>query len=64
MIDSDILDHPYYWSGFVVTGEADKIVFPRRMNKWVVVTLSLCAGLALFIFIINRDKSPLLGFKN
>jgi CHAT domain-containing protein/Tfp pilus assembly protein PilF len=64
LIDSDVLNHPYYWSGFVIIGDADKVVFPRRMHKWIVVTLSLCAGLALFIFIINRDKSPILGFKS
>jgi CHAT domain-containing protein len=64
LIESGVLGHPYYWSGFIVTGDADEVVLSRRMNKWILVTLSLCAGLALFILIINRDKSLLLGFKN
>jgi CHAT domain-containing protein/Tfp pilus assembly protein PilF len=64
LIDSGVLSHPYYWGGFIVTGEADRIVFPRRMNKWIIVTLSLCAGLAILILIMNYDKTALLFFKN
>ncbi|MFZ2053354.1 MAG: CHAT domain-containing tetratricopeptide repeat protein [Candidatus Aminicenantales bacterium] len=56
MIDSEVLAHPYYWAGFIVSGNADRLIFPRRMNKWVVVTLSLCAGLAILILVISREK--------
>ncbi len=58
MIDSEVLDHPYYWAGFIVSGNAEKMIFPRRMNKWVIVTLSLCAGVAILILVISRDKTP------
>jgi CHAT domain-containing protein/tetratricopeptide (TPR) repeat protein len=56
MIDSEVLDHPYYWAGFIVSGNADRVIFPRRMNKWMIVTLSLGAGLAILILVINREK--------
>jgi CHAT domain-containing protein/tetratricopeptide (TPR) repeat protein len=56
MIDSKVLDHPYYWAGFIVSGNADRVIFPRRMNKWGIVTLSLGAGLAILILVISREK--------
>jgi len=56
MIDSGVLAHPYYWAGFVVAGNADTVIFPRSLNKWMLVTLSLCAGLAILLLVINREK--------
>jgi CHAT domain-containing protein len=64
MIESEVLSHPYYWGGFIVTGETDKVIFPRKMNKWILVTVSLCAGLALLILIINREMPSLFSPKN
>ena len=26
MISSDILSHPYYWAGFIVSGKADQVI--------------------------------------
>jgi CHAT domain-containing protein len=56
MINSEVLAHPYYWAGFIVSGNADRVIFPRRINKWVIMTLSLCAGLAILILVISREK--------
>ena len=56
LIDSGVLSHPYFWAGFVVSGNAERVIFPRRLNKWIIVTLSLCAGLAILILVINRDR--------
>jgi CHAT domain-containing protein/tetratricopeptide (TPR) repeat protein len=56
MIDSGVLAHPYYWAGFVVAGNADTIIFHRSLNKWTLVTLSLCAGLAILLLVIKREK--------
>jgi CHAT domain-containing protein len=64
MIESGVLAHPYYWGGFIVTGETDKVIFPRKMNKWIFATASLCAGLALLILIINHERHPLVSSKN
>jgi len=32
------------------------VIFPRSLNKWMLVTLSLCAGLAILLLVINREK--------
>jgi len=56
MINSGVLAHPYYWGGFVVSGNADTVIFPRSLNRVVLVTLSLCAGLAILLLVINREK--------
>jgi CHAT domain-containing protein len=64
MIESGVLAHPYYWGSFIVTGETDKVIFPRNINKWILVTVSLCAGLALFIIIMNREIPSLFSPKN
>ncbi len=64
MISSGALSHPYYWGGFVVSGKADKIVFHRTPYKWIVLTLSLCAGLAILVLIINRERQNVLSLKD
>ena len=56
MIDSAVLAHPYYWAGLVVSGSADTVIFRRSLKKWALVTLSVCACLALLILLINREK--------
>lgn len=49
MINSQALSHPYFWAGFVVTGNADKIIFPKKLNKWLVLAFALIfIGLILF----------------
>jgi CHAT domain-containing protein len=49
MIDSSPLSHPYYWAGFIVSGKADEIIFPRAINKWLFfgTSLLLAAGITL-----------------
>ena len=64
MINSGVLSHPYYWGGFIVSGKADRIVFHRTLNKWTVLTLSLCAGLAILFLIINRERQNILALKD
>jgi hypothetical protein len=64
MINSGVLSHPYYWGGFIVSGKADKIVFNRTLNKWIVLTLSLCAGLAILVLVINRERQNILALKD
>jgi CHAT domain-containing protein/tetratricopeptide (TPR) repeat protein len=56
MIGSEVLAHPYYWAGFIIAGNTDTIIFQRRLDKWMIVTLSLCAGLAILLLVINREK--------
>ncbi len=58
LIKSDVLSHPYYWAGFIVSGKADQVVFPKK------ISLVLKFGLILFIlsiliFIILRKKKTI-----
>jgi CHAT domain-containing protein len=58
MIDSGILAHPNYWAGLVVSGNADTVIFGRSLKKWALVTLSVCACLAILLLFISREKPP------
>lgn len=40
MINSQALSHPYYWAGFIVSGKADEIVFPKSINKFILFGMS------------------------
>jgi CHAT domain-containing protein/Tfp pilus assembly protein PilF len=64
MIDSRVLDHPYYWAGFIAKGETDLVIFPNELNRWIVATLSIVAGLAILLIIVNRDRSSHLAAKD
>jgi CHAT domain-containing protein/tetratricopeptide (TPR) repeat protein len=55
MINSKVLDHPYYWAGFIATGETDKVIFPRALPRWI-IALSVAAGLAILLTFISRDR--------
>jgi CHAT domain-containing protein len=41
MIESEVLSHPYYWAGFVVTGNAEKIVFKSYKKAIVYIVIFL-----------------------
>lgn len=58
MIDSDTVSHPYYWAGFIVSGEADYIVFPKNIAKWFLLggSFILLGGL---VFIALKRNGPL-----
>ena len=53
MIDSDILSHPYYWAGFVVTGKSDKIIYPSHKEKliFIIFVLVLAGGISSLIIL-------------
>lgn len=57
LINSGVLSHPYFWGAFIVSGESDKIILPRRFNRWVILTLSLCAGLAILFLWMSYEKN-------
>lgn len=35
MIESGVLSHPYYWAGFIASGQTDEIIFPKSSSKWI-----------------------------
>jgi len=50
MIDSNVLSHPYYWAGFIVSGKADEIIFPKSTSRWLLIGVSLVlAGGIIFV---------------
>lgn len=59
MIDSDVLSHPYYWAGFVVTGKSDKIIYPSATKKLILIILLifLIGGASSFIIFKKFFKS-------
>lgn len=54
MIDSDVLSHPYYWAGFVVTGRSDKIIYPSATTKLVITILLLLIASAVVSFMVSK----------
>jgi len=60
MISSENVSHPYYWAGFVVSGLADRVVFPDLLRKWMVIggSLLLAGGL---IFVAARRNGESAG---
>jgi len=59
MINSDILSHPYYWAGFIVSGKADQIIFPKNNLKFVLVAVSLVFICGIFVVVIKRKNNHL-----
>ncbi len=50
MIDSGVLSHPYYWAGFVVTGNSDKIIYASVLKKVILfAALLLVVGIISFL---------------
>jgi len=63
MIKSDILSHPYYWAGFIITGNSDKIIYPSTTKKLILIFFLLCvAGTIMYLVIfkkfVRRSPSP------
>lgn len=44
--DDDLLKHPYYWSGFVLSGNTDALV--EKQNYWIYLTVLPILALGLF----------------
>jgi CHAT domain-containing protein len=55
MIASDVVSHPYYWAGFIVSGMADQTVFPNAWNRWMIVTGSFILVGGLIFIAIRRN---------
>lgn len=52
MIHSDVLSHPYYWAGFIVSGNSNKVIFihPVRQYAPLVLSIVLIGGILAFVF--------------
>jgi len=58
MIQSKSFSHPYYWAGFVITGNASRAIFSKSYMLWITAAIFLCLGGLLLIGIkkIRRNK--------
>jgi len=63
MVHSGVFSHPFYWAGFVITGNAEKVIFPKTILKWIPLIISLCIGGTFFfqIKILRRKKAKRLA---
>jgi len=57
------LSHPYYWSGFIVTGKADEIIFPSPQRKLIIALLSLLVVTGGIIALIRFKEKIYLFFQ-
>ena len=56
MINSNVLDHPYYWAGFILSGKANQVIFPKNRLRWIIVSITcLLLGGVIAISIIKRN---------
>jgi CHAT domain-containing protein len=53
MINSEILSHPYYWAGFIVSGKADQIIFSKNTLKFILVGLLIIFICAIIVFALK-----------
>jgi CHAT domain-containing protein/tetratricopeptide (TPR) repeat protein len=47
MMDSKVFAHPFFWAGFVITGDAAKVVFRRSKLPWLTAILALGIGMSV-----------------
>jgi CHAT domain-containing protein len=57
MINSDILSHPYYWAGFIVSGKADQTIFPKSKLKYILAGASIIFICGIFIVVLKRKTN-------
>ncbi len=59
MIGSGIFSHPYYWAGFIVTGNSDKIINLSGPKKLIlIVSLLLLGGGIAALIILKKPFKP------
>jgi CHAT domain-containing protein len=54
MIDSGVVSHPYYWAGFILSGDGSTRVFRPAFNKTLIALAMTFTGLALTAIIFRK----------
>ena len=57
-VDDTNLKHPYFWAGFVLSGDTSAIASPSNNLIWYLTTIAL---IVLFTFIYKRKKINLIA---
>jgi CHAT domain-containing protein len=55
MIKSDVVSHPYYWAGFIVTGKSDHVLYSRNIWKWIIYGGSCLVLGSLLLLAVRRN---------
>lgn len=60
MINSEVLTHPFYWAGFVVSGNGTKVIFinPVRQYAPFVLSFILIGGILAFVLRKRNSNHP------
>jgi CHAT domain-containing protein len=59
LIDSNTLSHPYYWAGFIVSGKADEVVFPHKVNMWLLLGISFLLATGIIFATVKSSRKKL-----
>jgi CHAT domain-containing protein/Tfp pilus assembly protein PilF len=57
LIASEALSHPYYWAGFILSGQADQKVFTHSTMKYIGIGSGLFLFLIISLFVYSRNKN-------
>jgi CHAT domain-containing protein/Tfp pilus assembly protein PilF len=56
MIESGVLSHPSYWAGFIASGKADEVIFPKSSSRMFVIGIVLAAACGAVLFLSKRFR--------
>ncbi len=54
---SKVLAHPYYWAGFVISGKANHVIFPKTSKQMPLLGFSFLFVGGIFIVSVRRRRS-------
>jgi len=57
LLSSKVLSHPYYWAGFVISGKANHIIFPKTSKQMPLLGLSFLFVGGIFFVSVRRRRS-------
>jgi CHAT domain-containing protein/tetratricopeptide (TPR) repeat protein len=55
MIASEAVSHPYYWAGFIVSGNASQVIFPNILRRWLLIGGSSLFVIGLLFIVVKRN---------
>ncbi|MBN2246965.1 MAG: CHAT domain-containing protein, partial [Candidatus Aminicenantes bacterium] len=57
MIRSEVLTHPYYWAGFIVSGNSTKVIFINPVKQYLPLILSFVLLGSILTFVLRKKNS-------
>ncbi len=56
LASSKVLSHPYYWAGFVISGKANQVIFPKTSKQMPLLGFSFLFLGGIFIVSVRRRR--------